>query len=125
LGRYIVKKFIKADEIGEVFNKADLVVGRAGAHFASEILALRKPSVLIPISWVSHNEQVKNAQMLEKYGLAVILNESNLTEDSFKNTIFTSLNSLENFEVKKIVPSKLNSAELIVNEISKIIKKDR
>ncbi len=79
-GRYVVCQYIFQDTIGEAFAKADIVVSRAGAHTIYELAALGKPAVIIPIPWVSHNEQYKNAQMLTDKGAALILPEERLTE---------------------------------------------
>ncbi len=43
---------------------------------------LQITSIFIPIPWVTHNEQVKNAKILEKLGLAEILNQGELTPEN-------------------------------------------
>lgn len=68
--RYIPKPFIYEDEIGEVFSKTDILFGRSGANTVSEVAALGKLSVFMPIKWSSGGEQKKNAEMLEETGLA-------------------------------------------------------
>lgn len=73
--RYIVRDYVGPIEIGEILNKADVLISRAGANIIGEIIALSKRAVLIPIPWTSGNEQVKNAQMVEDIGLAVKLNQ--------------------------------------------------
>jgi len=50
-GKLYLRKFVMDDEIGEAFNKASVVVSRSGAHTITELLALEKPCVLIPIPW--------------------------------------------------------------------------
>lgn len=71
--------------------QAEVVVGRAGAHIIYELGYLGKPCVLIPIPWVSHNEQFKNAQLLQKNNLAVILEENNLSPDTLEESIDKAL----------------------------------
>lgn len=66
---------------------SQIVVGRSGAHTVYELGVLGKPSVLIPIPWVSHNEQLLNARYLEAQGLAVVLEEKNLSVDALINSI--------------------------------------
>jgi len=73
--RYIIRKNIFGYEIGEIFQKADLVISRAGANTISEILALGKLSIVIPIPWSSGDEQQKNAVLLEKTGLSKTLKQ--------------------------------------------------
>ena len=80
---------------------ADIVVSRAGANAICELLALRKPSVLIPLSLAaSRGDQILNAQSFDKRGYAKLLLEEDLTNESrlpqsmkcTKITIITSSN---------------------------------
>lgn len=123
-GRYHLRKFIFADEIGEVFKKANLVVGRSGAHMISELLALEKPAVLIPIPWVSHNEQRENAKILYKVGLGRILEEKDLNPTTLVNTIKMAIVSLHKMKVRDSTKIKTlkNSRELIVDAVFKTSK---
>lgn len=119
-GKYILRKFVLQDEIGEAFNKAKLVVTRSGAHIAFELLALQKPALAIPISWVSHNEQYENALTLNKAGLGEILQEKELTPQTLTSKIdymFSKLDSytIQDENIKSLV--KKDSAKIIVNEI--------
>lgn len=60
-------------EMTEAFRKADVVVGRAGANTVAEIIALKKPAILIPIPWSYKDEQTKNAEFGARFGLIRIL----------------------------------------------------
>jgi len=71
--RYLVKDYILADEIGEAFNKSNLIFSRAGGNTVVEILALGKLAIFMPIPWASHDEQTKNAEMVKSTGLGYIL----------------------------------------------------
>ena len=67
-GKYFCEKFVYAEYIGEAYKRADIVVARAGAHTCYEVIALKKTTVFVPIPWVSHNEQYKNAIMVRDLG---------------------------------------------------------
>ncbi len=124
-GKYILRKFILENEIGEAYLKSDLVVSRAGAHTVAEILALKKPSLLIPIPWVSHNEQYKNAEMVKNNGLAEILDQKDLNPNILLEKIKYCLDRKDNFVLKddKVLKFlKENPADLIVDEIIKVFK---
>ncbi len=96
-GKYIIRKFVLENEIGEVFSKSSLVVSRAGAHIVSELLTLGKSSILVPIPWVSHNEQNLNAQLLVSHGLGIIYPETQLSNsDLLLQTILKQLQTVSN-----------------------------
>jgi len=125
-GKYYLRKFVLEDEIGEAYMKADLVVSRSGAHTMSEIIALQKPSLLIPIPWVSHNEQYENAKMVKDLGLACILNEKDLNPESLIENIKFCLSDINSMKVKDesaLDFLKNDPTELITNEIIQISKK--
>ncbi|MBI2414695.1 glycosyltransferase [candidate division WWE3 bacterium] len=121
-GIYFLRKFVLADEIGEAYSKANLVVGRAGAHTVAEILALRKIALLIPISWVSHNEQFENAKFAASCGLVQILEEKDLDSKTFVSTLKLMLLNISNFSANDKIDTLVNknSAKLIVDEIISI-----
>ncbi len=120
--KYVPKEYVFENEIGEVFKKADVVISRSGAHTAYELLALGKPAILIPISWVSYGEQMENAKKLEEVGLAKVMDEKNITGDSLLIEIKSMVSNLSIYkkageEAKKQVT--LDATERIVNEILK------
>ncbi len=84
---FLPMKFIKQDEIGYVFKNCDIYVGRAGANFVYEMGLYRKPSLLIPIPWVTNNEQEKNAQVLVDCGLGRILPQGEMTAERLHQEI--------------------------------------
>jgi UDP-N-acetylglucosamine--N-acetylmuramyl-(pentapeptide) pyrophosphoryl-undecaprenol N-acetylglucosamine transferase len=94
-GRYVVRQFVERDEIGDVYALADVVVGRAGAGTVCELAALGKPSVLIPLEPSSKNEQVRNAERLERVGAAVIVRQSGLTADTLLGAVMPLLRDPE------------------------------
>jgi len=117
---YLVKKYFFEDEIGAVFNSADFVISRSGAHTVYELLFLNKPAILIPIPWTNNNEQYKNAKMLENCGLAKILSQEELKKGKLLKTILEFEKKLDFYKRKKI-NCKLKSTKIIVDEIEKIL----
>lgn len=75
---YRIFPFIEKAKWYKVLSNADLVVGRAGANFVSEIIALKKPSILIPLAISYLDEQTENAKIAERIGLATIVNQNEL-----------------------------------------------
>ncbi len=54
---------------------ADLVISRSGANTFFELIALDKPAILIPLPWSAHQEQQKQAQILNEMGAVEIFYE--------------------------------------------------
>ena len=77
--KYIVQAHFNASEVGLLLHTAQLVVARAGANTVLEIAACGVSALFIPIPWVTHDEQTRNAQILVQTGLARILPEKDLS----------------------------------------------
>ena len=68
-----------SDGLNDLFAAADFVVSRAGSNSISEFLALKKPSLLIPLSArASRGDQILNAASFEKQGFARVLDEDEM-----------------------------------------------
>jgi len=72
-----------SEELKDYFALADIMVSRAGANAICEILALRKPNVLIPLSAkASRGDQILNARSYEKQGYSRVLEEEALSRET-------------------------------------------
>lgn len=77
-----------SDNLPDLFAAADIMIARAGANSICEILALRKPNILIPLGRnASRGDQILNANSFAKQGFSVVLEEENVTSDTLKATI--------------------------------------
>ncbi|MFH1895884.1 MAG: UDP-N-acetylglucosamine--N-acetylmuramyl-(pentapeptide) pyrophosphoryl-undecaprenol N-acetylglucosamine transferase [bacterium] len=83
---YQVDDYFYAQELAKVLERAGFVICRGGAHTIYEMAYLAKPCIVIPIPWVSHQEQLKNAQILQKAGSAIILEEKDLNAHALLKT---------------------------------------
>ena len=63
---------------------ADIIVSRAGSLSISEILAAKKPSILVPYPYAAHDHQRRNAREIEKLGAAIYVEDANLKENDEK-----------------------------------------
>jgi len=59
--RYKVYPYLK-DEMKDAFALSDFIISRAGANSLSEIIALDKPSLIIPLPSAANNHQYHNAE---------------------------------------------------------------
>ncbi len=84
---YVQYEYIK-NELSDLMAAADVVLSRAGANAICELLALRKPNILIPLpASQSRGDQVLNAASFEKQGYSAVLSEEGLTDDILVDTI--------------------------------------
>lgn len=74
------RQFEYVEKIGDLYAAADVVVTRAGAGALFETLALKKPSVLIPLAKQTRGDQIENAKYFERRGLCRVLPENKLSE---------------------------------------------
>lgn len=106
-GKLCVSKFFYPGEYGKIINKADLVIGRAGANTISDLASTGKPSILIPLPISAASEQARNAQILEKFG-SISLDQKHLTPQLLYSVTIKSLKSLD-----KLSKLALSAKELI------------
>lgn len=86
-GGYVQFEYIQ-DELKDLFALADLVLSRAGANSICELLALRKPNLLIPLSAAaSRGDQILNADSYKKQGYSMVLKEEDLTPESLLSAL--------------------------------------
>lgn len=72
-------EYVKED-LKDLFAMADVVISRAGANAICELLALRKPSLLIPLPAASsRGDQILNAKSFEAQGFSMVADEDDLT----------------------------------------------
>ncbi len=87
---YVQLEYVDAP-LRHLFAACDIVVSRAGANSICELLALRKPNILIPLSAAaSRGDQILNAKSFEKQGFSVVLEEEVLTDDRLFDTILST-----------------------------------
>ncbi len=82
-----ITKYVEKEEIGYLFKHMDIYLGRSGANTVYEMGLLKKPSILIPIPWVTNNEQEKNAQILVNCGLGKIIPQGEVNAKKLYNEI--------------------------------------
>ena len=70
-------------ELPDLFALSDVVLSRAGANSVVELLALNKPSVLVPLTSAStRGDQLLNAKYMEKKGYAKVVDQNTAMTDS-------------------------------------------
>jgi UDP-N-acetylglucosamine--N-acetylmuramyl-(pentapeptide) pyrophosphoryl-undecaprenol N-acetylglucosamine transferase len=80
-----VRRYI--DNMVAEFEKADVVICRAGATTTAELIAAGKASVMIPFPFAADDHQRKNAEALEAAGAAKMILQQDLSGTSMANEI--------------------------------------
>jgi len=95
IGKLTVHEWMTEQSYWRTFERADVIVSRAGHETIMKAISEGKPSVLIPPP--NHTEQANNAKRAEELGVAVVLDQSKLEATTLAEAISTSLkNNREN-----------------------------
>ena len=70
------------DDMASAYNKADVVVCRAGATTVSELTAGGIPAILVPFVVSTTQHQLGNARYMQDEGAGILLEQKDLTPDS-------------------------------------------
>lgn len=113
------------DNLSGLMKEADVVISRAGASSISEIIALKKLSILIPSPYVANNHQFFNALELANNKAAIMIEEDSLTSNILKHQISKLLKDEElqiNMRLNLGKMSKNDSSTTIYNILKDLIK---
>ncbi|MGO5053004.1 undecaprenyldiphospho-muramoylpentapeptide beta-N-acetylglucosaminyltransferase [Lachnospiraceae bacterium LCP25S3_G4] len=84
---YAQFEYLKS-ELKDIFALADIVISRAGANAICELLALRKPNLLIPLSAnASRGDQILNARSFQQQGFSIVIEEDELSKECLLESI--------------------------------------
>lgn len=116
-------EYVKED-LKDLFAMADVVISRAGANAICELLALRKPSLLIPLpARASRGDQILNAKSFESQGFAMIADEDYLTAVTLTEKVhelyFTRqsyIDAMQNSNQRDSIDTIVGLIEEIVNQ---------
>ncbi len=74
-------------DISSRMNKANLIVGRAGASSLAEFCFFGRPSILIPLPSAIGNHQALNAAVMETNGASIVLDQNCMTSNLLSKKI--------------------------------------
>jgi UDP-N-acetylglucosamine--N-acetylmuramyl-(pentapeptide) pyrophosphoryl-undecaprenol N-acetylglucosamine transferase len=115
---YIQREYISED-FGDVLAASELVISRAGANSIYELLVVRKPHILIPLSArASRGDQLVNARTFRDAGYSDVIEEENLNDESFLQAIEMAFANREQRMIKLAEFAVHDS----VSTITKLIK---
>jgi len=107
------------DELKHVMAASDLVISRAGANVIFELLTLKKPNLLIPLSKrSSRGDQILNAESFKKNGYSVVIEEESLNKEILMEEIDKLYEDREKFIYKMSSSPIKNGVEEIIKMIT-------
>ena len=114
---YTQFEYIKA-ELKDLFAAADIVISRAGANSICELLALKKPNILIPLSAASsRGDQLLNAASFEAQGFSIVINEDDLTTELLSAKVHELFSNRQSYHDAMSRSGQMDSVRTIIKLI--------
>lgn len=105
-------------ELKDVLSLADVVISRAGANAICELLALKKPNLLIPLPAASsRGDQILNAKSFEAQGYSLVLNEDDLDETTLVDKVYELYCNRKTYIETMSQSSQLNAVDKVISLI--------
>lgn len=116
-------EYIKS-ELKDLFAMADVVISRAGANAICELLALKKPNILIPLpASASRGDQLLNARSFETQGFSIVINEDDLTTGLLVDKVHELFFSKQAYHDAMAKSSQMDSIRSIIQLINEAAQK--
>lgn len=117
---YVQYEYISA-ELKDLFAAADIVLSRAGANAICELLALKKPNILVPLpAAVSRGDQILNANSFQKQGFSYVLEEEKLTSTTLMNAIHDVYSNRETYQQAMNASGQANGVDIVIRLIKEL-----
>ena len=118
---YVQYEYVDAP-LKHLFASADVVISRAGANSICELLALRKPNLLIPLSAAaSRGDQILNADSFANQGFSKVLKEEELSNETLSTAVFDLYKNRETYINTMEKSSLSNAVETITGLIESCV----
>lgn len=102
-------------ELKDLFAAADVVISRAGANVICELLAMKKPNLLIPLpAEVSRGDQLLNADSFQKQGYSAVLLEQDMDEQTLLEAIHQVYENRETYSAAMATSALNDSIQTIL-----------
>jgi UDP-N-acetylglucosamine--N-acetylmuramyl-(pentapeptide) pyrophosphoryl-undecaprenol N-acetylglucosamine transferase len=122
---YEVYEFISPEKFDEILASSDVFISRAGAGSVSHAVALKIPSIFIPLSISYLNEQFENANYAKEFGIAKIIEQKDLSPIILKELIDKTIKDKDSiyYSVKNKTSPDLDASYKLIDVIIKVINK--
>ena len=116
---YVQYDYIR-DEMADLFATADVVCSRAGANAVFELLALKKPMLLLPLSGAStRGDQELNAEYFKKRGYAKVLLKDEVSAESITREILALYRERDAYRAAMEHAEGVDGTDMILDLIRK------
>lgn len=113
-------EYIKS-ELKDLFAMADIVISRAGANAICELLALKKPNILIPLPAASsRGDQLLNAQSFEAQGFSIVISEDDLTTELLVDKVHELYFNRQNYHDAMSGSGQMDSIQTILKLLEEV-----
>ncbi|MCR5388877.1 MAG: undecaprenyldiphospho-muramoylpentapeptide beta-N-acetylglucosaminyltransferase [Lachnospiraceae bacterium] len=111
-------------ELPDIYALADLMISRAGANSICELLALKMPNLLIPLSAAaSRGDQILNAASFEKQGFSLVLEEEKMTPELLTEKVFELYDNKDKYVAAMEQHAASDSAQMIADMLAELAYK--
>jgi UDP-N-acetylglucosamine--N-acetylmuramyl-(pentapeptide) pyrophosphoryl-undecaprenol N-acetylglucosamine transferase len=121
---YEVYGIVDPNKYNQIFNKASILISRAGANTVSKIIASKKPAILIPLPFSYLKEQEINAQFASRYSGARVIKQKYLNSETLlKELKFIHKNWIEIYNnLESVKNPDINASKNIVSLMQDYVK---
>ena len=109
-----------SDELSHLYAMADIVISRAGANAICELLALKKPNLLVPLP-TGRGDQKLNAHSFEAQGYSMCV-EDDYLPDRILDLVHELYENREKYIAQMATSSQITSTSVIMELIEKEAK---
>ena len=111
---YLSFDYLDTPKIAWLLNNADIIISRSGANTSQELALFQKKSILIPLIKSQQNEQLLNAQWLQKQlpQKTIIIKQNNFNKKNLINAV-KKLKTIKNKKIIKKINPNLKLLKLI------------
>ncbi|MDQ2866552.1 MAG: UDP-N-acetylglucosamine--N-acetylmuramyl-(pentapeptide) pyrophosphoryl-undecaprenol N-acetylglucosamine transferase [Candidatus Eremiobacteraeota bacterium] len=107
------------DDLGDAYAAADLILARAGASTIGELIALRKPSILVPYPHAAEDHQRHNAAILDQAGAAIMVDDRDLVDGKL-GAILTDATSPARLRALSFAAARLGDVDPIPTILARV-----
>ncbi len=120
---YVQYEYVQG-ELRHLFAMSDIVISRAGANSICELLALRKPNILIPLpAGASRGDQILNAESFCRQGFSALIREEDMTEELLLETVKDTYADRETYREAMSASSQSDAVAVIMRLVDELVDK--